>query len=254
MKLRTLIVDDEGPARKRIRHFLELDSEIEVIGECGDGRDALESIRRNKPDLVFLDVQMPVMDGFALLKRSGSERPPALIFVTAYDEYAVKAFEANATDYLLKPFTRKRFEEAVTKVKRQIRLMNDPKTIAQAMELLGKIQKEKGYVQRLAVKSDRGIIFVLCDSIDWIESEDNYILVHAGKQTHVIRESMNAIERALDPARFLRIHRRILVNVARICEMHAQSPAALVLQDGSTLPVSRRLKERVKRFLLKRQE
>jgi two-component system LytT family response regulator len=252
LKLRTLIVDDERPARQRIRHFLELDSEIEVIGECEDGRDALESIRRKKPDLVFLDIQMPVMDGFAVLKRSSPERPPALIFVTAYDEYAVKAFEANAADYLLKPYTRKRFDEALAKVKRQIRLANNAKPIDQAIELLEKIQTKQRYLQRLAVKSNRGIIFVNCEEIDWIESEDNYILVHAGKQTHVIRESMNAIEQALDPSRFLRIHRRILVNADRIREMRPRAQTSLLLQDGSILPVSRRLKEKVKRFLLKR--
>ena len=253
MKLRTLIVDDEAPARKKIRHFLEQDSEIEVIGECENGQDALESIHGKKPDLLFLDIQMPMMDGFALLKRSGSERPSAVVFVTAYDEYAVKAFEANAADYLLKPFTRKRFEEALRKVKQQIRQMRNSEPAEQAIALLQEFQKGNGYLQRLAVKTDRGIAFLQCDEIDWIESEDNYILVHAGKQSHLVRESLNAIERALDPSRFVRIHRRILVNADRIREMHPQRHASMVLQDGSILPVSRRLKERVKRSLLKRE-
>ncbi len=252
MKLRTLIVDDEEPARKKIRYFLESDSEIEVIGECGNGQEALISIRGKKPDILFLDIQMPLMDGFHLLKRSGLERPYAVIFVTAYDEYAVKAFEANAADYLLKPFTRKRFEEALRKVKQQIQLKRNSEPAEQAIAILQTLQKETGYLQRLAVKSSRGIIFVPCGQIDWIESEDNYVLVHTGKETHVIRESMQAMEQALDPSHFLRIHRRILVNTDRIREMHPQRHTHLVLQDGSMLPVSRRLKEKVKRFLFKK--
>ncbi|MCI0416919.1 response regulator [bacterium] len=252
MKLRTLIVDDESPARKRIRHFLELDSEIELIGECENGQDALAWIRTYKPDILFLDIQMPLMDGFNLLKRSGLERQFSVIFITAYDEYAVKAFEANAADYLLKPFTRKRFEEALRKVKQQIRLKRNSEPAEQAMALLQTLQKENEYLQRIAVKSTRGIIFVSCNQVDWIESEDNYILVHAGKETHIIRESMNAIEQALDPARFLRIHRRILVNTDRIREMQPQRQTHLILQNGTALPVSRRLKEKVKRFLFRK--
>jgi two-component system LytT family response regulator len=249
LKLRTLIVDDEAPARKKIRHFLEFDSEIEVIGECENGQDALASIRIKRPDILFLDIQMPMMNGFHLLKRSGMERPYAVIFVTAYDEYAVKAFEANASDYLLKPFTRKRFDEALRKVKQQIQLQRNSEPAEQAIAILHTLNKKPEYLERLPVKSNRGIIFVQCNHIDWIESEDNYILVHTGKETHMIRESMNAIEQALDPSRFLRIHRRILVNADRIREMHPQRHTHLVLQDGSLLPVSRRLKEKVKRFL-----
>jgi two-component system, LytTR family, response regulator len=252
LKLRTLIVDDERPARKKIRHFLETDSEIEVVGECENGYEALASIRTEKPDLLFLDIQMPLMDGFHLLKRSGVKRPYSVIFVTAYDEYAVKAFEANAADYLLKPFTRKRFDEALRKVKQQIRLQRNSEPAEQAIAILQTLQTKPEYLQRLAVKSNRGIIFVHCNQIDWIESEDNYILVHSGKETHMIRESMNAIERELDPTCFLRIHRRILVNTDRIREMHPHRHTHLILQDGSLLPVSRRLKEKVKRFLFKK--
>lgn len=252
MKLRTLIVDDERPARKKIRHFLETDSEIEVVGECENGQEAIASIRTERPDLLFLDIQMPLMDGFHLLKRSGVKRPYFVIFVTAYDEYAVKAFEANAADYLLKPFTRKRFDEALRKVKQQIRLQRNSEPAEQVIAILQTLQAKPEYLQRLAVKSNRGIIFVQCNQIDWIESEDNYILVHTGKETHMIRESMNAIERELDPTRFLRIHRRILVNTDRIREMQPHRHTHLILQDGSLLPVSRRLKEKVKRFLFKK--
>lgn len=250
MKLRTLIVDDEPPARKKIRHFLEFDTEIEVIGECENGQEALNSIHSNKPDLVFLDIQMPLLDGFGLLKRSGTARPSAVIFVTAYDEYAVKAFEASAADYLLKPFTRKRFEEAVRKVKQQI---GQTQRSNSALTVLEKLWNRTKFLQRIALKTDRGIAFLECDRIDWIESEDNYILIHADKQTHLHREALNRIEKMLDPSRFIRVHRRILVNADRIREMHPHRHGSLILQDGSVLPVSRRLKERVKRFLLSKE-
>jgi len=253
LKLRTLIVDDESPARKKIRHFLEQDPEIEVIGECGNGQEALAFVRSNDPDLLFLDIQMPLLDGFTLLKRSGKERPFSVIFVTAYDEFAVKAFEANAADYLLKPFTRKRFDDALRKVKQQNQLKRNTDPAEQAMAILEKVWKKNEYLQRLAVKRDQSISFLPCHEIDWIESEDNYVLVHAGKEQHLIRESMNAMERSLDPDRFLRIHRRILVNADRIRELHPQRRTQLVLYDGSVLPVSRRLKENVKRFLLNKE-
>jgi two-component system, LytTR family, response regulator len=253
MKLRTLIVDDEKLAREKIRYFLELDSDIEIIGECESGQDALAFLRNNDSDILFLDIQMPLMDGFALLKRSGEKRPPAVIFVTAYDEYAVKAFEANATDYLLKPFTRKRFEEALRRVKERIQQNQTVDPTEQALEVLRKLQEGNRYLKRVAIKTQHGIAFLPAEQIDWIESEDNYVVIHSGKQSHLVRQSLNAMQHVLDPDGFLRIHRRILVNIDRIREMRAQRPAGILLQDGSILPVSRRLKEKVKRFLLRKQ-
>ena len=242
MRLRTLIVDDEKPARDKIRFFLDLDSEIEVIGECETGSDALAFIRRHHPDLLFLDVQMPMMDGFALLRRSEPERPIAVVFVTAYDKYAVKAFETNAADYLLKPFTRRRFEDALRKVKEQ--LLQKARSAAKP--------KEERYLERLAIKTDHGIVFLRSAEIDWIESGDNYVMVHSGKQVHLLRETISTLERALDPGCFLRIHRRFLVNVDRIQELRRQHPANLTLHNGTILPVSRRLKEKVIRCLIRK--
>jgi two-component system, LytTR family, response regulator len=250
LKLRALIVDDEKPARDKIRYFLELDPDIEIIGESESGNDALQIIRAKSPDLLFLDIQMPLMDGFALLKRSGSKRPPVVIFVTAYDEYAVRAFETNAVDYLLKPFTRKRFEAALRKVKEQIHKKSIPDSAEQAFAVLRQLQNENKYIQRIAIKSDHEISFLRCDQIDWIESEDNYVLVHSGKQTHMIRESMNSMEQSLNPTHFLRIHRGTLVNVDRIREMRGNS---LILEDGSSLSVSRRMKPKVLHFFMKKQ-
>jgi two-component system LytT family response regulator len=250
LKLRALIVDDEKPARDKIRYFLELDPDIEIIGESESGHDALQTIRAKSPDLLFLDIQMPLMDGFAVLKRSGSKRPPIVIFVTAYDEYAVKAFETNAIDYLLKPFTRKRFEAALRKVKEQIHKKTIPESAEQAFAVLRQLQNENKYIQRIAVKSDHEISFLRCEQIDWIESEDNYVQVHSGKHTHMIRESMNSMELSLNPAHFLRIHRGIIVNVDRIREMRGSS---LILEDGSSLAVSRRMKPKVLQFFTKKQ-
>jgi len=252
MKLRALIVDDEAPARKKIRHFLEMDPEIGWIGECADGQEALKSMQQHDANLLFLDVQMPLIDGFTFLKRSGKERTFHVIFVTAYDEYALKAFEESAADYLLKPFIRKRFEDAVRKVKQQIHLKQQAEPLEQAMAILNQVQEKSSYLQRIAIKQNQAITFLSCRDIDWIESKDNYVLIHAAKKEHLIRETLNVLERLLDPAGFLRVHRRILVNTECISEMRQSSGTQVILKNGSALPVSRRLKDKVKRFLLNR--
>jgi two-component system, LytTR family, response regulator len=234
MKLRTLIIDDEPPARKKIRHFLEADSEIEVVGECENGHQALESIKTQKPDLLFLDIQMPHLDGLDLLKQIGRKPPCAVIFVTAYDQYAIDAFDVSATDYLLKPFTRKRFEEAVAKVKQQVSR-----------------QSESTYTDRIAIKSDTGIFLLACRHIDWIESEDNYVVIHAGQKSFLVRDSIRALESSLDPAHFVRIHRRILLNADRVQELFPRGTNFVILHNGTKLPVSRRLKQKAKSILFK---
>lgn len=235
MKLRTLIIDDEPPARKKIRHFLEADSEIEVIGECENGHQALESIKTKSPDLLFLDIQMPHMDGLGLLKHIGSKRPCAVIFVTAYDEYAIDAFDVSATDYLLKPFTRKRFEEAVAKVKQQ---MMKPLQPAHNSD-------------RIAIKSDNGVFLLKCNQVDWIESQDNYVVIHSGQKTFLNRDSITATENSLDPNQFVRIHRRVLINADRVQTIFPNGENCVILHNGTKLPVSRRLKQKVKSALLK---
>ena len=252
MKIRALIVDDEGPARKKIRHFLQLDTDIDWIGECTDGDEAMKSVQEHHPDVLFLDIQMPLMDGLAFLKRSGKDREFQVIFVTAYDEYALKAFEANAIDYLLKPFTRKRFADALEKVKERIRLKQKAEPLEQAIAILNQVQEKTEYLHRLAIKGNETISFLPCKEIDWIESEDNYVLVHAGTFEHLLRESMNSMEHSLDPTHFLRIHRRIIVNVDRIREMQNRHPSRVILKNGVQLPVSRRLKDKVKKMLFGR--
>jgi two-component system LytT family response regulator len=250
LSLRALIIDDEKLARDKIRYFLQSDSEIEIVGECASGVEALTCIRKQAPDLLFLDIQMPVVDGFDLLKRLRSGHSPAVIFVTAYDEYAVKAFDASAMDYLLKPFTRKRFEQALHRVKRRILEQRNYAPLETAIEALKKLRKQ--YLERIAIKSDESMMFLRCDQIDWIQSEDNYVSVHSAKEVYLVRESLKALERSLDPSTFLRIHRRIVVNIDRIRQMQ-EHPPKVILVDGSSLPVSRRLKQKVKRLLFKKQ-
>lgn len=250
--MRTLIVDDEAPARRKIRYFLELDPDVEWIGECSNGEEAFKAIQQNHPDVLFLDIQMPLVDGFTLLKRSGRERSFQVIFVTAYDEYAVKAFEAHAADYLLKPFTKKRFQDAVQRVKREMQLKRNAEPLQQAIAILNQVQEKNQYLQRIPIKGNQTITFLSSEEIDWIESQDNYVLIHARNREHLVRESLNEMERTLDPSQFLRIHRRILVNTLRIREMRNFPSTKLILTNGDEVPVSRRLKDQVKRFLLNR--
>jgi two-component system, LytTR family, response regulator len=215
LKIRAMIVEDESLARERIKHLLTNDTQLEIIGEYATGAEAVNAIQRDKPDLLFLDIQMPGMDGFALLKQI-SPRIPHVIFVTAFDDYAVKAFEVNAMDYILKPFTRKRFEEALRRMKERF-TSNSDSGIAKRMEaLLDQLQAKRDYLKRLAIKTESGVLLVKISEIDWIESDDNYIRIHCGKSHHLMRETISALEKRLDPDRFLRIHRRLIVNVDRI--------------------------------------
>jgi two-component system, LytTR family, response regulator len=231
MKIRTLIVDDEPLARSNIRVLLRLDPEIEIVGECGSGADALAEIRSETPDLVFLDVQMPECDGFDVLERLGAQLPPAIVFVTAHDQYALRAFEAGALDYLLKPFDNGRFERALIRAKQRV--------------LTG---KELPHDQeRLVIKSVGQISFVKISEIDWIEAADYYACLHVGARTHLLRRSISELEQELNPAMFCRIHRSTIVNLNRVrgLELSAAGEYEVVLDNGSSLRLSRRYRKRL---------
>jgi two-component system, LytTR family, response regulator len=231
MKIRTLIVDDEPLARSNIRVLLRLDPEIEIVGECGSGADALAEIRSETPDLVFLDVQMPECDGFDVLERLGAQLPPAIVFVTAHDQYALRAFEAGALDYLLKPFDNGRFERALIRAKQRV--------------LTG---KELPHDQeRLVIKSVGQISFVKISEIDWIEAADYYACLHVGARTHLLRRSISELEQELNPAMFCRIHRSTIVNLNRVrsLEVSAAGEYEVVLDNGSSLRLSRRYRKRL---------
>lgn len=240
MRISILIVDDEPLARERIRTLVCSDPEIEIAGECANGRAAVAAIERQAPQLVFLDVQMPDLDGFGVLEAVGPERMPVTIFVTAYDRYALRAFEVHALDYLLKPFDRERFETALARAKKQIR-RHDEDLHERLLALLEDLKPGSKYLQRLVIKSGGRIFFLRAEEIDWIEASGNYVRLHVGKESHLLRETMNGIEARLDPARFVRVHRSTMVNLDRIKEVHPwfRGDHVIILRDGTRLTLSR---------------
>ena len=225
-KIRTLIVDDEPLARSNLAVLLRRDTEIEIVGECGSGSDALTTIRSTHVDLLFLDVQMPECDGFDVLEMLGKYLPPAVVFVTAYDQYALRAFEAGALDYLLKPFDNPRFD----------------RTLARAKQAIQRGKSEPRKLERLAIKSVGQIAFVKISEIDWIEAADYYACLHVGPRTQLLRRSMTDLEEELDPAVFCRIHRSTIVNLARVQKMEIGKDGEydVRLDNGTTLRMSRR--------------
>jgi two-component system, LytTR family, response regulator len=217
--IRTLIVDDEPLARQRLRRLLEADPDIVILGECGDGQQAVTDLRQLRPDLVFLDVQMPVLDGFGVLQALGGTPLPTVIFVTAHDRYALKAFEVHALDYLLKPFDKARFGAALERAKTQVRQGSAAALDERLQELLQTVQPRRSGPERLIVRSSGRIYFVRTEDIDWIEAAANYVRLHVGKEDHLLREGLTALEKKLDPGRFVRIHRSTIVNLERIQEL-----------------------------------
>jgi two-component system, LytTR family, response regulator len=247
LKIRTLIVDDEPLGRERIRTLLREDAEVEIVGECGDGRQAIAAVERLKPDLLFLDVQMPEMDGFAVLDATAARHLPAIIFVTAYDRYAVQAFEVHALDYLLKSFDRERFQSAVARAKQEIRRSREGALNERLAGLLEDLESRKQRATRVVIKSAGRIFFLPVEEIDWVEAADNYVRIHAGAEAHLVRETLQSLEGRLDPARFLRIHRSTIVNLDRIRELHPlfHGDYAVRLRDGTELTLSRNYREKL---------
>ncbi len=259
-EIRTLIVDDEPEARLGLRSLLEQDTQISLIGECSNGKEAVNAIRMQLPDLVLLDVQMPGLNGFDVLHEIKTDHMPLVIFVTAYDQYSLKAFEVHAVDYLLKPFTNNRFREAIDQAKQQIQSQKDLTHIAERMNLLlAKFESnpphvpnaDLEYLHRIAVKEGEKITFLQVESIDWIEAADNYICIHVGKRTFLLRSKLGDIEKQLSPKHFMRIHRSRIVNIERIHEMQPQGSGdcILILKDGTHLISSRTYREQRRRLL-----
>ena len=245
--IRALIVDDEPLARTHLRNLLAADPEVVVSGECGNGADAVDVIAREEPDIVFLDIQMPELDGFEVIQRVGAERMPVVVFVTAYDEYALKAFEAHALDYLMKPVNRARFHDTVERAKRRIRSerggdFREP--LAQLIDYLG----GQKYLERLAIRSDGRIVFLKTEYIDWIEAADDHVKLHVGTKTYLHRDTLGRLEQRLSPASFLRIHRSTIVNIERIRELQPwfQGDYVLILADGTRLTSGRSYRDKVR--------
>jgi two-component system LytT family response regulator len=250
--IRTLIVDDMPPARRRLRRHLEEVPDFEIIGECGDGASAIETIRGLRPDLVFLDVQMPEIDGFGVIAALEPAQRPAIMFVTAHDEHALRAFEVHALDYLLKPFDTQRFESALQRARELLRGRNGAGIDPRLEALLSQLRPpQERWLRRVAVKT-RGRTRVLSvDDIDWIGAEGNYLSLHLGGEQHLIRETMNAFEQQLDPQRFVRIHRSTIVNLDRVRELTPlfNADQCVLLKDGTELTLSRSYHDRVKALL-----
>ena len=251
--IRTLVVDDEPLAREGTRMLLEGDPEIAVVGEAGSGREALAQIVALRPDLVFLDVQMPEMDGFAVLSALAPGPLPAVIFVTAYEGHALRAFEVHALDYLLKPFDDERFADALGRAKAQLRLRalgQQPQLQALQAALghagdAGEVS-ERAPASRLAIKDGSRVVFLRTEEIDWIEAADYYVQIHAGGKSYLHRETMMSLERRLDGEQFVRIHRSAIVNRRRIRELSSsRREAIVVLEGGATLKVARSQRDKL---------
>ena len=248
MKIRALIVDDEPLARQRVRLLLDEEPEVEVIGECGDGFVAVDQIQATRPDLVFLDMQMPEMDGFEVLRRVPQALLPVVIFTTAYDQHALRAFEVNALDYLLKPFKPTRFKEAVQRARDLIANKHVGVAARGLLTLLGQMpapRVARGQLTRLAVKTPGKVIFVELDQIQAIEAAGKYAVVHVGKENHVLRETMSSLESHLPPQRFLRISRSVIVNIDQIQELQPtfKGENLVVLKNGKSYPTTRPIRE-----------
>lgn len=246
-KIRCLIVDDEVLAREGMRILAQKDTELQVIGECANGVQAVESISQKRPDLVLLDIQMPEMDGFGVLNYLNPEKLPYIIFVTAYDKYAVQAFEVHALDYLLKPVDDERFERAVERAK--VMLRTESEWDHHISGLLKDLEsKNPSYLERVIIKEEGRVFFVKTGEIDWIEAKGNYAMVHAGKKSHMIREAMTALENQLNPQKFFRIHRSTIVNIDRVSELQSlfHGDYRVRLQDGTSLLMSRRFRDKLK--------
>ncbi|MCI0746982.1 MAG: LytTR family DNA-binding domain-containing protein [Verrucomicrobia subdivision 3 bacterium] len=251
MKIRALIVDDEPLARERLASLLSGDADVEVVGQCANGVEALSAIQEKTPDLVFLDVQMPELDGFGVLAALEGEKRPAVIFVTAHDRFALKAFEVHAIDYLLKPFDRERFQKALQRAKEQLQTRQAGEVDSRLAALLASLKAESKTPDRIPVKGSGRVILVKTSDIDWIEAADNYVNLHTGKEAHLHRETMAAMEEKLPAGKFMRISRSAIVNVDRIKELQPMfhGDYTVILQNGTRLTLSRGYREALHQLL-----
>jgi two-component system, LytTR family, response regulator len=249
--IRVLIVDDEPLARKRLRELLKDDHEIAVIGECANGASTISATRELAPDLIFLDVQMPGIDGLAVSETFDGKDSPLVIFVTAFEQYAVRAFDVQAVDYLLKPFDRARFTQALLRAKERLREKRRDDVNLQILGLLSEIKDKPQYLDRLVIKNNDRVFVLKTDEIDWIEAEGNYVRIHFGKQSSLLRETLTRLTAQLDPRKFPRIHRSRLVNIDRIQELQPWSHRdwRIILRNGAELRLSRNYRDQLSQLL-----
>ena len=256
--MRVIVADDEPLARQRMRRLLTAEPEMEIISECHDGPGTLDAVLRLQPDLLFLDIQLPELDGFGVLAGIPANQMPLVIFVTAYDQHALRAFEVRAIDYLVKPFDAQRLHGAIERARRQIAApgSNGASRLDQLVEHLATEQRElerallrpgERYLQRVMLRSQGRVFFIRTADVDYIEAAGNYVRLHCGKEAHLLRVTMNAIEQRLDPEHFLRIHRSTIVNIDRVRELHPwpSGEFTVILRDGTKLKLSRGFRDRL---------
>ena len=249
-KIRVIVVDDESPSVERMKEVLSVIGVVEVVGTCSSGREAISLIKRERPDLVFLDIQMPDMDGFTILEQLDEKETPFVVFVTAYDEHAIRAFEVSAIDYILKPYDEARIKKVIARVNKAMKT-NVAKR--KTSTILPSYRGESGFHNRMFIKKNARIIVVKTSEIDWVEAKGDYVSLHFGAYTHLIHETLTGIESRLDPARFVRIHRSIIANIDRIREFLpvVSGDHIVKLQGGKELRMSRMYSERVFRLIKK---
>ena len=250
-KIKVLVADDEPLARERLASLLSQEADIEVVGQARDGEEAITAIHDDTPDLVFLDVQMPQMNGFDVIEAVGTDKMPLVIFVTAYDQHALKAFQVRALDYLLKPFDRERFKDALARARKQLEREENGDLGRRLLALVKDLRRDQPKSDRLVVKSGGRLFFLRTDEIDWVEAAGNYVRLHVGPGSHLLRETMNAIEGRLDPEKFFRIHRSRIVNMERIQELQPwlNGEYAVLLRTGTRLTLSRGYREKLQERL-----
>jgi two-component system LytT family response regulator len=248
-RIRTVIVDDEAPARALLREYLAAENDVEIVGECANGFDALKRIGESAPDLVLLDVQMPKLDGFEVLDLI--EHSPAVVFVTAYDEYALKAFDVHAVDYVMKPVGRERLREALEQVRERLAGHSSRAPLPPAAALAAAARAPGQFVERLLVKDGANVHVIPIERVDWIEAQDDYAGIRSEGRTYLKPQPLAGLCAGLDPARFVRIHRSYVLNIERLArlELYAKDSRVAILKDGKQLPVSRAWHARLKELL-----
>lgn len=257
-KIRVLIVDDEAIARRGIRRLLQTERDIEVTGECANGLEAVEAIEKERPHLIFLDVQMPLMDGFGVVETVGAENLPAVVFITAYDEHAIRAFEVSALDYLLKPVDPERFQKTLARARVQVDGLKAKQLDHKLSALLRSVEElkaagaaEAGRLERVVIKEQGRISFLSVDEIDWLSAHGNYVQLHAGRETHLLRETVDGMEGKLSSKRFVRLRRSTIVRAERIKELQPlfNGEYVVILKDGTRLQSSRRYRKNLDALL-----
>lgn len=250
-KIRILIVDDEPLGRKMVRGMLKDRKDVEIIGECENGTEAVTQIKSANPDLVFLDVQMPETSGFDVLEQIAGEKQPAVVFVTAYNEYAIRAFEVNAADYLLKPYDRERFEQAFLRAAQQIRSRSSEEINEQLLAFLSANRPSEQFIERFIIKNGGRVFFLKTDEIYWIEAEQNYVMLHTRREKHLFREAISRLEQTLNPQKFQRISRSVIVNLDYVEELQPffRGNYLVILEDGTELKLSHRYRQNLNKYL-----